>query len=223
MKTVFLLIFAAGFLGCEKKQTTAALPEISFLNTTMALNADSMEIATFGSGCFWCTEAIFERLKGVKSVVSGYSGGTLKNPTYKEVCTGKTGHAEVTQVTYDPAEISYDELLEVFWKTHDPTTLNRQGDDVGTQYRSAIFYHNEQQREKAEYYKKELGKAAIYKDPIVTEIAPLKEFFKAEDYHQNYYEQNPKQGYCSFVITPKVEKFEKLFREKLKAGINDSK
>jgi peptide-methionine (S)-S-oxide reductase len=177
---------------------------------------DYMEVATFGSGCFWCTEAIFMRLKGVKSAVSGYSGGILKNPTYKEVCSGKTGHAEVIQVTYDPNEISFEELLEVFWKTHDPTTPNRQGNDIGTQYRSAIFYHNEQQKELAEHYKAELNKAGIYKDPIVTEITPFSVFYKAEDYHQNYFALNPSQGYCSIVIMPKVEKFEKVFKEKLK-------
>ncbi len=175
-----------------------------------------METATFGSGCFWCTEAIFDRLQGVKSVTSGYSGGKIKNPTYKEVCSGKTGHAEVVQITYDPNEITYEEILEIFWKTHDPTTLNRQGNDVGTQYRSVVFYHNEQQKTLAEHYKNELNKAGIYNDPIVTEISPFSVFYPAEDYHQNYYEQNPNQGYCSFVITPKIEKFEKVFKDRLK-------
>jgi len=219
MKTVFLLIFAAaGFLGCEKRQERAQFfNQVTLMGTNMAINQDSIETATFGSGCFWCTEAIFERLKGVRSVVSGYSGGTVRNPTYKEVCTGKTGHAEVAQIEFDPKEITYDGLLEVFWKTHDPTTLSRQGTDVGTQYRSVIFYHNDEQREKAKYYRRELEKAGIYKDPIVTEIVPFQEFFRAEDYHQNYYAQNPNQSYCSFVITPKVEKFEKIFKEKLKS------
>lgn len=174
------------------------------------------EIATFGSGCFWCTEAIFERVKGVQKVVSGYSGGTTENPTYKEVCTGNTGHAECTQIYFDPSIVSYDELLEIFWKTHDPTTLNRQGNDVGTQYRSVIFYHNQEQKQKAEYYKKKLQEEKIWDKPIVTEIVEFKKFYPAEDYHQDYYDNNPNQGYCAFVITPKIEKFEKIFKDKLK-------
>ncbi len=177
---------------------------------------NNLDIATFGSGCFWCTEAIFERVKGVQKVISGYSGGTTENPTYKEVCTGTTGHAECTQIYYDPSVISYDELLEIFWKTHDPTTLNRQGNDIGTQYRSVIFYHNLEQKEKAEYYKKKLEEEKIWDKPIVTEIAEFKKFYPAEDYHQNYYDNNPYQGYCAFVITPKIEKFEKIFKDKLK-------
>ncbi|MFN3693440.1 MAG: peptide-methionine (S)-S-oxide reductase MsrA [Ignavibacterium sp.] len=177
---------------------------------------NNLDIATFGSGCFWCTEAIFERVKGVQKVISGYSGGTTENPTYKEVCTGTTGHAECTQIYYDPSVISYDELLEIFWKTHDPTTLNRQGNDVGTQYRSVIFYHNLEQKQKAEYYKKKLEEEKIWDKPIVTEIAEFKKFYPAEDYHQNYYDNNPYQGYCAFVITPKIEKFEKIFKDKLK-------
>ncbi len=175
-----------------------------------------LDTTTFGTGCFWCSEAIFERVKGVKSAVAGYSGGTVENPTYKEVCTGNTGHAEVVQITYDSSIVSYDKLLEIFWKTHDPTTLNRQGADVGTQYRSVIFYHNEAQKEKAEYYKKKLEDEKIWKDPIVTEISPFTHFYKAEDYHQEYYDNNPNQGYCAFVITPKVEKFEKVFKDMLK-------
>lgn len=172
--------------------------------------------ATFGSGCFWCTEAVFERLKGVHSVVSGYAGGTVENPTYEEVCNGTTGHAEVTQINYDPAVITYDELLEVFWKTHDPTTLNRQGNDVGTQYRSVIFYHDEEQKQLAGKYKEELDKSGTWDKPIVTEISPLTNYFEAEDYLQDYYKNNPYQGYCVFVIAPKVEKFEKVFKNKLK-------
>ncbi len=175
-----------------------------------------LDTATFGTGCFWCSEAIFERVKGVKAAVAGYSGGTVENPTYKEVCTGNTGHAEVVQITYDTNVVSYDKLLEIFWKTHDPTTLNRQGADVGTQYRSVIFYHNEAQKEKAEFYKKKLEDEKIWKDPIVTEISPFTNFYKAEDYHQEYYDNNPNQGYCAFVITPKVEKFEKIFKDMLK-------
>ncbi len=175
-----------------------------------------LDTATFGEGCFWCSEAVFQRLKGVHSVVSGYSGGDVKNPSYQQVCSGTTGHAEVIQFTYDPSIISYDELLKVFWRTHDPTTLNRQGADVGTQYRSVIFYHNEEQKKKAEHYKDELNKSGAFKDPIVTEISPYRNFYKAEDYHQNYYNNNPSQGYCSFVIAPKLEKFEKVFKDKLK-------
>jgi len=181
-----------------------------------AQNKSNMEIATFGSGCFWCTEAIFQQLNGVESAVSGYSGGTVKNPTYKEVCTGNTGHAEVIQVTYNPEIITFTELLEVFWQTHDPTTLNRQGADVGTQYRSAIFYHDQEQKKLAEEYKKKLDDANIFKNPIVTEITEFKVFYKAEDYHQEYYDNNKAQPYCNFVITPKIEKFKKVFKEKLK-------
>jgi peptide-methionine (S)-S-oxide reductase len=176
----------------------------------------NLDTATFASGCFWCTEAIFERVNGVKSVISGYSGGTVENPTYEEVCTGNTGHAECTQIIYDPSIISYDELLEIFWKMHDPTTLNRQGNDVGTQYRSAIFYHNEQQKEKAVYYQKKLSEEKIWDNPIVTEITKFTKFYPAENYHQEYYDNNPNQGYCAYVITPKVEKFEKIFKDKLK-------
>lgn len=177
---------------------------------------NTLETATFGSGCFWCTEAIFENLKGVQSVVSGYSGGNVPDPSYEAVCTGKTGHAEVCQITFDPGTISYDELLEVFWKTHDPTTLNRQGNDTGTQYRSVIFYHSENQKEKAEYYKEKLNESGAWKDPVITEISLFNKFYKAEDYHQHYFERNPYQGYCSFIIAPKVEKFRKVFKEKLK-------
>lgn len=177
---------------------------------------EKLRKATFGSGCFWCTEAVFERLRGVQKVVSGYSGGSVDNPTYEEVCRGATGHAEVVQLTYDPVMISYDELLEVFWKTHDPTTLNRQGNDVGTQYRSIIFYHNEDQKKLAEKYKEELDESGAWNNPRVTEISPFTEFFEAEGYHQNYYENNPAQGYCAFLIAPKIEKFEKVFKEKLK-------
>jgi len=175
-----------------------------------------MELATFGSGCFWCTEAIFEKVKGVESVVSGYSGGKVKNPTYREVCTGNTGHAEVVQLIYNPEIIAYKELLEIFWKMHDPTTLNRQGADVGTQYRSVIFYHTDEQKKTAETYKKKLDEANIFKKPIVTEITPFASFYKADDYHQEYYENNKFQPYCSFVITPKMEKFKKVFKDKLK-------
>jgi peptide-methionine (S)-S-oxide reductase len=183
---------------------------------TMSAIPSKTDTATFGAGCYWCVEAIFQRINGVISVESGFSGGHIKNPTYREVCTGTTGHAEVCQIVYDPQVIGYDELLEVFWKTHDPTTLNRQGNDAGTQYRSVIFYHNDQQRILALSYKEKLEKAGIWNDPIVTEIVPFKVFYKAENYHQNYYNQNASQPYCTFVITPKIEKFEKVFRDKIK-------
>jgi peptide-methionine (S)-S-oxide reductase len=177
---------------------------------------NNLELATFGAGCFWCVEAIFQRVDGVEKVVSGYSGGHVKNPSYKEVCNGTTGHAEVCQLSYDPDEVSYDELLEIFWQTHDPTTLNRQGNDVGTQYRSVVFYHNEKQKELAEKYKAELDEADIYNDPIVTEISEFDKMYVAENYHQNYFNENGSQPYCSFVIQPKVDKFKKVFKDKLK-------
>jgi peptide-methionine (S)-S-oxide reductase len=175
-----------------------------------------LAVATFGAGCFWCVEAVFQRLDGVESVTSGYSGGPTPNPTYQEVCTGTTGHAEVCQIRYDPMKISFEDLLEVFWKTHDPTTLNRQGNDEGTQYRSVVFYHDNQQKALAEAYKKKLDEAGIWPNPIVTEISPLINFYKAEDYHQNYFNDNPYQGYCRVVIQPKVEKLKKVFADKLK-------
>ncbi|HEY3372853.1 MAG TPA: peptide-methionine (S)-S-oxide reductase MsrA [Prolixibacteraceae bacterium] len=174
------------------------------------------ETATFGGGCFWCTEAIFKSLKGVETVESGYSGGKVKNPSYREVCTGETGHAEVIQITFDPAVISFRELLEVFWETHDPTTLNRQGADVGTQYRSVVFYHSPQQKETAEKYKAELNQENVFNKPVVTEITPFDKFYNAENYHQDYYNNNSTQGYCQIVIVPKLEKFRKVFKDKLK-------
>ena len=172
--------------------------------------------ATFGSGCFWCSEAIFNRLEGVGEVVSGYSGGDEPNPTYDIVSNGTSLHAEVIQISFDPGVISFRELLEVFWQTHDPTTLNRQGADVGTQYRSVIFYHSEEQKKTATHYLEELEKAKIWKNPIVTEISPFISFYPAEKHHQDYYKNNPAQAYCNFVITPKIKKFEKVFSEKLK-------
>lgn len=175
-----------------------------------------MKKATFGSGCFWCTEAVFQDLAGVASVVSGYAGGHIKNPAYREVCEGRTGHAEVVQITYDPDVVSFDTLLEVFWKTHDPTTLNRQGNDVGTQYRSVIYYHDEEQKELAQQYKDKLNASGAFSSPIVTEISPMDVFYAAEAYHQNYFKNNPGQGYCSFVIRPKVDKFKQVFGDKLK-------
>ena len=182
--------------------------------TTMAQN--KLDTATFGNGCFWCSEAIFDRLKGVETVTPGYAGGQEPNPSYELICTGSTRYAEVVQIVYNPDVISYSELLEVFWKTHNPTTLNQQGADVGPQYRSVVFYHNPQQKELAEHYKKKLTEANIWDKPIVTEITPYTNFYPAEDYHNDYYKNNPANSYCNFVITPKVEKFEKIFKEKLK-------
>lgn len=180
-----------------------------------ALN-NNMETATLASGCFWCTEAVFRRLEGVKSVLPGYSGGKVENPSYDDVCTGRTGHAEAAQIEFDPDVISFEKLLDVFWHTHDPTTLNRQGNDAGTQYRSAIFYHSEKQRETAEKSKRELENKGVYRDPIVTEIAPFKKFYVAEDYHKNYYEQNKNAGYCRSVIAPKIQKLFKQYKNELK-------
>ena len=174
------------------------------------------EIATLAGGCFWCLEAVFDDLKGVESVESGYMGGKTHNPTYAEVCAGETGHAEVVRLTFDPAIVSFQEILEVFFVIHDPTTLNRQGNDVGTQYRSAIFYHSPQQKSVAEQVIKGLGTARIYDDPIVTEVVPASDFYVAEDYHQEYFQRNPAQPYCSYVVWPKVAKFRKQFLEKLK-------
>ncbi len=174
------------------------------------------DTATFGSGCFWCTEAIFSRLKGVLEVESGYAGGHVKNPSYREVCTGTTGHAEACQIVYDPNVISYDELLEIFWKTHDPTTVNRQGNDIGPQYRSVIFYHNESQRLKALHYKEILDESGAFDAPIVTAIEPFTNFYPAENYHQDYFRLNGQQPYCQYVIVPKVEKFREAFRDKLR-------
>jgi peptide-methionine (S)-S-oxide reductase len=177
---------------------------------------EKLALATFGTGCFWCTEAVFQQLKGVDSVTSGYSGGEVENPTYEEVCLGTTGHAEVVQIAYDPEVISFKELLEVFWKAHDPTTRNRQGNDVGPQYRSAVFYHDEEQKQLAEEYKRRLDESGAFRAPIVTEITKFTKFYPAEDYHQDYFRLNPRQGYCAFVIRPKVEKIREVFADKLK-------
>lgn len=176
----------------------------------------NLETATFANGCFWCTEAVFQQLKGVKKVISGYTGGHVENPTYEQVCNKDTGHAEALQIEYDPTQISFDELLEVFWKTHDPTTLNRQGNDVGPQYRSAIFYHNAEQKEKAEKYKSKLDASGVFDAPIVTAIESFNVFYTAEDYHSNYYKRNPTQSYCYYVIKPKIDKFRKVFGDKIK-------
>jgi peptide-methionine (S)-S-oxide reductase len=181
-----------------------------------AIGTKSTEEATLGAGCFWCVEAIFQRTNGVIHVESGYSGGTVKNPSYRDVTSGRTDHAEVARILFDPSVISYELLLEVFWHTHDPTTLNRQGADVGTQYRSVIFYHNEEQRRIAEESKERTNSSGLWDSPIVTEISPLINYFKAEDYHQNYFNNNPNQPYCSIVIAPKLAKFRKDFPHLLK-------
>lgn len=211
LKHLFLLrILSSVLVSCGQSTVNQDIHK-TFLN-----NYTNMDTATFGAGCFWCVEAIFQQLKGVEDVKSGYMGGKIKNPTYREVCSGLTGHAEVVQIIYNPEIISYSDLLEVFFQTHDPTTLNRQGADVGTQYRSVIFYHNQEQKELAEKIKKELNENKVFDNPVVTEIAPATEFFVAEDYHQNYYNENPLQPYCTYVIKPKLEKFKKIFHEKLK-------
>ncbi|HEY0666669.1 MAG TPA: peptide-methionine (S)-S-oxide reductase MsrA [Sphingobacteriaceae bacterium] len=176
----------------------------------------AMQNATFGGGCFWCTEAVFQNLKGVTKVISGYMGGKTNNPTYEDICTGDTGHAEIIQIEYNEEEISFNDLLLVFFKTHDPTTLNRQGNDVGTQYRSVIFYHNQEQKKQAEDMIDNLTKDMVFDRPIVTEVTPVSEFFQAEDYHQNYYNTNPYKGYCALVIQPKLAKFTEQFKEKLR-------
>lgn len=184
--------------------------------TSTNLSHANLDTATFGAGCFWCVEAVYQELKGVVTVESGYAGGKNENPTYKQICTGTTGHAEVCRITYDPKIISYKEILEVFWKTHDPTTLNQQGNDRGTQYRSVVFYYNDTQRKEAEFYKAELDKSGAYNGKIVTEISTMPTFYKAEDYHQNYFNENGEQPYCVFVVKPKVEKFKKAFANKVK-------
>jgi peptide-methionine (S)-S-oxide reductase len=191
-------------------------PEVSSAMAAQEKEKSKIETATLGGGCFWCVEAVFQEVKGVTAVESGYSGGTKENPTYKEVCRGDTGHAEVCQIKFDTSVLSFKDILEVFFKTHDPTTLNRQGNDKGTQYRSVIFYHSPEQKEMAEKIKKELDASGAYKSPLVTEISPLGKYYKAEDYHQNYFKTNPEQGYCAYVIQPKMDKFRKVFKEKLK-------
>lgn len=199
--------------GCAQ---TKNKKEQKNMSTTTIPDGVKTDTADFGSGCFWCTEAIFQRLKGVYSVRSGYGGGHVENPSYEQVCDKTTGHAEIVRIVYNPAEISFDELLEVFWKTHDPTTLNQQGADKGPQYRSVIFYHSEEQKIKAEKYKAELDKSGAWDKPIVTAIEPYKNYYPAELYHQNYYNDNQNQGYCRYVIQPKLEKFENVFKDKLK-------
>ena len=214
MRTYFsIILLSISLFGCAQPKTDKKL---ATMNKETIPNGAKTDTATFGEGCFWCTEAFFQRLNGVYHVLSGYGGGFVKNPTYEQVCDKNTGHAELARIVYDPTKISYDELLEVFWKTHDPTTKDQQGNDVGPQYRSVIFYHNEEQKQKAIHYKDVLNKSGAWDRPIVTEIEPFKDFYPAENYHQNYYNDNQNQGYCRFVIAPKLEKFEKAFKDKLK-------
>jgi peptide-methionine (S)-S-oxide reductase len=186
------------------------------MNDAQIHQLPNVDTATFAEGCFWCTESVFQQLKGVVKVVSGFTGGQVPNPSYEEVCTGTTGHAEACNIIYDPSKISYDELLAVFWYSHDPTQLNRQGNDEGTQYRSAIFYHNQEQKNKAEEYKKKLDASGSWSSPVVTSIEPFRAFYSAEGYHQDYYDLNKNQPYCQFVIRPKLEKFRKAFKSFLK-------
>ncbi|WP_445664521.1 peptide-methionine (S)-S-oxide reductase MsrA [Fodinibius sp. AD559] len=200
---------------------SSAVVQAQTNNTTDTMSSTTMEEATFGAGCFWCVEAVFEEVKGVKSAVAGYAGGELPNPTYRQVSSGQTGHAEVTRITFDPSVISYKQLLEVFWHTHNPTTKNRQGADVGPQYRSAIFYHNEKQKEIAEKSLEKTNNSNLWEDPIVTEIEPLSNYSVAENYHQNYYENNPNAGYCQVVIAPKLKKFRKEFSHLLKDNVKE--
>lgn len=221
VKTMYKVLLLGGILGlviflsCNNSQLQS---QVFNTNEPDNNNHHSMktDTATFGTGCFWCTEAVFQELAGVLKVTSGYSGGHVANPTYEQVCGKQTGHAEVVQIVYDPEKIGFDELLEVFWQVHDPTTKDRQGNDVGPQYRSAIFYNNDTQKELAEKYKNDLDKSGAYSNPIVTEISELKNFYSAEAYHQNFYSNNPNYGYCSYVIRPKLDKFQKVFKDKLR-------
>jgi peptide-methionine (S)-S-oxide reductase len=208
MKWMSIITIIFAFSSCSNAQIDE--------NKKMINESKNMDTITLGAGCFWCIEAVFSELKGVESVVAGYAGGFVKNPSYKEVCSGTTGHAEVAQITYNSSLISLGDILEVFWKTHDPTTLNRQGADVGTQYRSAIFYHNDKQGNEAKSYKVQLIDSEAWENPIVTEILPISNYSAAENYHQNYYSQNPGNSYCTFVIQPKLDKFRKVFASKLK-------
>jgi peptide-methionine (S)-S-oxide reductase len=214
MKKKIGILLALLPFSCQSKEKEVILPQIK--QPIKMEMQEKMEVATFAGGCFWCTEAVFLEINGVKSVKSGYIGGKTINPTYKDICNGDTGHAEAIQIEFDSSKISFGELLEVFFATHDPTTLNRQGNDSGTQYRSEIFYHNELQKNTAEAYIALLTKENTFGKPIVTVISAATKFYEAEDYHQNYYNQNQSQGYCSYVITPKVEKVRKLFKDKLK-------
>jgi peptide-methionine (S)-S-oxide reductase len=209
------MLLCVFFASCKAEQSSIHI--INSQDKSMKAEfTDTTAVATFGAGCFWCVEAIFQDLEGVYSVESGYMGGEKKDPTYTEVCTGSTGHAEVCRIVYDPRILTFKELLEVFWQTHDPTTLNRQGNDVGTQYRSAVFYYSEEQKKEGEFYKSVLDKSGAFSDPIITTLEKADIFYPAEEYHQNYFNQNGDQPYCAFVIKPKVEKFKKVFSSRLK-------
>ena len=203
--------------ACGQKENLAQSATFNqMMNNQTKMTDNKTDTATFAAGCFWCVEGQFQQLKGVGKITSGFIGGQTKNPTYKEVCTGSTGHAEACNIVYDPSVISYDELLAAFFVAHDPTQLNRQGNDVGTQYRSEIFYHNDEQKEKAEYYIKALNDEKAYRDPIVTKVAPYSVFYNAENYHEDYYNNNPEQAYCKYVIKPEIDKFRKVFKDKVK-------
>ena len=208
------LVLSLIFSSCTAKEKPVVKEE--FKEPVKVKVKEGMEVATFAGGCFWCTEAVFLEIKGVEKVVSGYIGGKTKNPTYKDICTGETGHEEAIQITFNPNEVAYEDLLEVFFATHDPTTLNRQGADIGTQYRSEIFYHSEAQKTKAENYIQLLEKEKLYDKKIVTKVSSASVFYNAEEYHQNYYNQNSSQGYCQMVIAPKLEKLRKYYKSKLK-------
>ena len=208
------MVLSLIFSSCTAKEKPVVKEE--FKEPVKVKVKQGMEVATFAGGCFWCTEAVFLEIKGVEKVVSGYIGGKTVNPTYKDICTGETGHAEAIQITFNPNEVAYEDLLEIFFGTHDPTTLNRQGADVGTQYRSEIFYHSEAQKTKAENYIQLLEKEKLYDKKIVTKVSSATVFYPAEDYHQNYYNQNSSQGYCQMVIAPKLEKLRKYYKSKLK-------
>lgn len=213
------LLMAMVVVSCSKAQQSN---ENKTETEKVAMNSEKLEQATFGAGCFWCVEAVFEEVKGVKSVVAGYAGGDVKDPTYREVSSGTTGHAEVTRITYDPSVVTYDQLLTVLWHTHNPTTKNRQGADVGPQYRSVIFYHDDEQKATAEKSLKETDASGLWEDPIVTKIEPLTNYSEAENYHQDYYENNPNAGYCQVVIAPKLKKFRKEFSDMLKDDVKAS-
>jgi peptide-methionine (S)-S-oxide reductase len=214
------LFFSMGFFSCssvESNTTTASFYQNVKETIMSEQNITQIDTATFGAGCFWCVEAIFQRVEGVLKVKSGYCGGHVMNPTYEQVCEKNTGHAEVIQIVFDNDKITFDELLEIFWKTHDPTTLNQQGNDIGPQYRSAVFYHNDEQKTKAIHYKEALNNSGAFPQPIVTTIEPYNNYFEAENYHQNYYNLNKNLNpYCTYVVQPKVEKFEKIFNSKLR-------
>lgn len=220
--SIFVLLQSIGLQSCGQSNNTQekkllAIKETKNIDMQTETNVnDTTASIVLGGGCFWCVEAQYLMLDGVQKVESGYAGGNTENPTYKEVCTGLTNHAEVVKITYDPRKLSFDDILYAFWQSHDPTTLNRQGNDEGTQYRSVVFYSTEEEKQKTEAYIKKLNEEKAFDNPVVTQVAPLTKFYIAEDYHQNYYNNNKTQGYCMFVVGPKVEKFKKIFKDKLK-------